>query len=155
MASTFVRANRNSVLAAVGIVLLLLAIRDAQVIEAIANHYRIPPRMLVGAVVRDVILGLALLFVAVRKSKFAGTTAVIVATFLIFSVTLWVFSSFVFTSFHVSWRRGIDLALAFVILWPSLFPWSRSANKPVLFWMALTFGTLTLLAGGAALLARI
>ena len=114
-----------------------------------------PLALVSGGVVRDVILGLALVFVALRGSKFAGATAVIAATFLIFGVAVKTFTSLTFASVHFSWWSGIEAALAIVILWPSLFPWSRSANTPVLYWMALTFGALTLLGGTLAILARL
>lgn len=108
----------------------------------------------VGAI-RDAILGLALLFVALRRSQFAGVTAVIVATFLTFLVLASVLMSVAFRPFHASWWDAIYLTIAVAILWPSLFPWSRSANKPVLFWMCLTFAAATLLFGSPIVLARL
>jgi len=153
------RAN-NRVLIATGIALLLLALRAG---IAATNHYPIPVDRVggKGAAValscsRDVILGIALLIAALRKSKFAGATAVIVATFLIFIAALSVFTSLAFTWVHFSWRSEIiDLAFAFIILWPSLFPWNGGANRTALFLMALTFGALTLLLGSLAVLARL
>jgi hypothetical protein len=155
VASNLVRATNSHVLIAAGIACLLLALREAELAEAAASHYRIPLLMVTGGVVKNAILGVALVFVAVRKSRFAGATAVIVATFLIFGVALNTFASLAFAPLPVSWWNGVHLALALAILWPSLFPWSRSANKPVLFWMTLTFGLLTLLVGSLALLARL
>jgi hypothetical protein len=155
MASRLVRANNNVVLIAAGVAFLLLAVRGAQSAEAFAHRYRMPLAMMSGGVIIDVIFGLALLFVAIRRSKFAGATAVVIATFLIFRFALGAVASLLFARAFVSWWNGIDLALAFAILWPSLFPWSRSANKPALLWMALIFGLLTLLCGSLALLARL
>ena len=156
MASKFVRATNRPVLIAAGMAFLFLAIRDARVAMTFARLYRIPLPMVAGAVVKDVILGVALLFVSIGRSQFAGVTAVIAATILIFSVTLKIFISLMVEGgIPLSWWNGIYLALAFAMLWPSFFPWSRSANKPALFWMAMTFGLLTVLLGGLALLARL
>jgi hypothetical protein len=56
---------------------------------------------------------------------------------------------------HVTWWNGIILAIAVTILWPSVLPWSNSTNKPVFFWMSLTFGAMALLLGTFAVLARL
>ena len=49
----------------------------------------------------------------------------------------------------------VVLAIAAIVVGPSLFPWSRTANKSVLFWTGLTIAAATLLIGAAALLARV
>jgi len=154
MAAKFVRAPNSPVLFAAGIALLLLAVLAAG--RAAANHYQMPVVLLVaGHVTRNAILGAALLFVALRRSQFAGATVVIVATFLTFGVALAAFRSLAFGSAQMTWWDGVDLAIAAAILWSSVFPWSRSANKPVLFWVALTFGAMALVVGTVAILARL
>ena len=139
MAVRFVRAPNSPALIAGGIALLLLAVRGAEMAAANANDYRMPVASLVvlgGA--SDAILGAALLFVALRRSQFAGAAAVIVATFLTFGIVLrHVTLLFFGTPGHVTWWTAVYLAIAATIVGPSLFPWSRRANKPVLFWMAI------------------
>jgi hypothetical protein len=104
----------------------------------------------------DAILGIALLFVAMRKSQFAGAAAVIVATFLTFGIAMKVFGSAAFgLAFHPGWVSAFDLAIAVAIVGPLIFPWHPNASRPVLFWMGLTFATLTFLAGSLAVLARL
>jgi hypothetical protein len=157
MAVKFVRAPNRAVLIAGGIALLLLAVRGAGMAAANANHYRIP---VVGLVViggaSDAILGAALLFVALSRSQFAGATAVIVATFLTFDIVAVNVTSLVFgTSAHVTWWTAVHLAIAATVVGPSLFPWSRAANKPALIWMGLTIGATTLLLGTVVLMARL
>lgn len=154
MAAKFVRAPNSPVLFAAGIALLLLAVLAAG--RAAANHYQMPALLLVaGHITRNAILGAALLFIALRRSQFAGATVVIVATFLTVGVALPALGSLTFGSVQMTWLDGIDLAIAVAILWPSIFPWSRSANKPVLFWVALTSGAMALLVGTVAILARL
>ena len=156
MSSRFVRAPNAPVLIAAGISLLLLAALRAEVVATTANTYRLPVMVRAGGVMIDAILGTALLSVALRRSQFAGATAVIVATFLVFGVVFGLVTPLVFgRSAHVTWWTAIYLAIAASIVGPSLFPWSPTANKPVLFWTGLTFATLTLLFVSVALLARL
>ena len=157
MASKFVRTPNSAVLIAGGIALLLLAVRGAWTAVASANHYQLPvvDLVVIGGV-WNAILGAALLFVAVRRSQFAGATAVVVATFLIFGVVFNRVTSLAFgLSAPLTWWTAIDLAIAASIVGPSLFPWSPTANKPVLFWMGLTIAALVILFGSLALLARL
>ncbi|MEO6042041.1 MAG: hypothetical protein ABIP41_09080 [Croceibacterium sp.] len=160
-----VKSPNNFVLIATGIALLLMALRAGM---AAASHYPIPVDGVGGeaaavalSCTRDAILGTALLFVALRKSRFAGATAVIAATLLLFGVALRMFvfavvasAPMAFASFRVSWSVAIDLAIAGSLLAPLLFPWSGTANKRVFFWMAITFASATLLIGSLAFLAR-
>ena len=156
MTSRFVRAPNAPILIAAGIALLLLATRQAEVVATTANTYRLPVMIRAGGVMKDAILGTALLSVALRRSQFAGATAVIVATFLVFGVVFNLATSLVFrTPAHVTWWTAIYLAIAASIAGPSLFPWSPTANKPVLFWTGLTFATLTFFFVSLALLARL
>jgi hypothetical protein len=160
-----VRSPNNFILIAAGIALLLMALRAGM---AAASHYPIPTDCVGGeaaavamSCTRDAILGTALLFVALRRSRFAGATAVIVATLLLFGVALPMFilavasASMAFASFRVSWSVAIDLAIAASLIAPLLFPWSGTANKPVFFWVAITFASATLLIGSLAFLARL
>jgi hypothetical protein len=157
MAAKFVRAPNSAILIAGGIALLLLAVSGAVMAAASTNHYRMPVLTLVfigGA--WDAILGAALLFVALRRSHFAGATAVIVATVLTFGIVAkHAISLFFGTSAHVTWWTAGYLAIAAGLIGPSLFPWSWNANKPMLFWMALTIAASIILISGLALLARI
>jgi len=157
MSVTFVRAPNSRVLIAGGIALLLLAARVAWTAAAIANDYGLPVVSLaVTGGAWDAIPGAALLFVVLRRSQFAGATAVIVATLLMFRVVFTHVTSLVFgRSAHVTWWTAVYLAIAAAVVGPSLFPWSRTANKPVFFWMGLTFATLTLLSGIVVLMARL
>lgn len=156
MTRRFVRAPNAGLLVAAGVTLVSLAMFDAGMAVAHANNYRIELVVALAAgVLKNATLGMALLFVAIRRSQFAGAAAVIVATFLIFGVALHVFTSLALRSVDISRWTLIDLAIAAVILWPSLFPWSLSANKSVLFWFALTFGALSLIGGTLAMLARL
>jgi hypothetical protein len=156
MTFKLVRAPNRPVLIAAGMALLLLAAFGARTAAATANHYRMPVMMLEGGPLKDGILGIALLFVALRGSLFAGATAVIVATFMTFGV---VFSHVTPLAFRLSdqitWWTAVYPAIAASLVAPSLFPWSRSANKPALFLMGVTFATLTLLVGSVVLLARL
>jgi hypothetical protein len=155
MAVKVVRAPNSAVLIAGGIALLLLAVRGAGMAVADPNHYPIPlvSRVIMGGAL-DAILGTTLLLVALRKSQFAGTTAVIVATFLTFSIALKAFGFVVFgLAFHFGWMGAFDLAIVAAIVGP--FPWNPNANSRVFFWMGLTFATLTLLVGSLAILARV
>lgn len=156
MSAKFVRAPNSPVLIAAGIALLLLAARGAWTAAANANHYRMPVGDLVfigGA--QDATLGTALLFFALRKSQFAGATAVTVATILTFGIVTRHVTSLVFgTSARVTWWTAVNLAIAACIIGPSLFPWSPTANKPVLFWMSITIAATTLLFGTVVLMAR-
>jgi len=112
--------------------------------------------MLEGGRILDAILGIALLFVALRGSQFAGATAVIVATFLTFGVVFGHVTSLAFgLSDRITWWTAVYPAIAASVVGPSLFPWRRTANKPALFLMGLTFATLTLLVGSVVLLARL
>jgi len=157
MASKFVRAPNSALLIASGIALLLLAGRGAWTAVASADRYRIPvvDLAVIGGA-WNAILGVALLFVAVRRSQFAGATAVVVATFLIFGIVFNRVTSLAFgLSAPLTWWTAIYLAIAVSIVGPSLFPWSPAANKPVLFWMGLTIAALVILFGSVALLARL
>jgi hypothetical protein len=82
---------------------------------------------------------------------------VVVATLLIFVAVVapLAFASVGLGSFHVTWFTAIHLAIAAGVIAPSLFPWSGAANKPVLFWMVLTFAAVTLLVGTSVLLVRL
>lgn len=157
MTSKLVRAPNSVVLIAGGIVLLLLAVRGAWTAVANANHYHLTVADLVvigGA--WNAILGAALLFIAVRRSQFAGAIAVVVATFLFLAVVFNCITSLAFgLSAPLTWWAAIYLAIAASIVGPSLFPWSPTANKPVLFWMGLTIAALVALFGSLALLARL
>lgn len=96
------------------------------------------------------------LFIAVRRSQFAGAIAVVVATFLFLAVVFNCITSLAFgLSAPLTWWAAIYLAIAASIVGPSLFPWSPTANKPVLFWMGLTIAALVALFGSLALLARL
>jgi hypothetical protein len=153
-----VRAPSSPVLIAAGIALFLLATLGAPRAAAVAKalQYRVPVLVLAEGSIRDAIFGMALLYVALRRSKFAGTTAVIVATFLMF-VIVWpiAFDLVAFASVHTSWWGAIYLAIAATLLWPSLFPWSWSANRPVFVRMGLTIAAITLPLGCSALLVRL
>jgi hypothetical protein len=157
MAVKFVRAPNSAVLIAGGIVLLLLAVRGAGMAAASANPARIPVVvLLVMGGARDAILGAALLVVALRRRQFAGATAVIVATLLTFGVVFGHVTSLVFgMSAHVTWWTAVYLAIAASVIGPSVFPWNLTANKPVLFWMGITIGAITLLLGAVVLMARL
>jgi hypothetical protein len=157
MSAKFVRAPNSAVLIAGGIALLLLAVRGAEMAVANANHYRMPVvNLAVMGGAWDAILGAALLFVALRRSQFAGAAAVIVATFLTFGIVLrHVTSSFFGMPAHVTWWTAVYLAIAATVVGPSLFPWSRTANEPALFWMAVTIGATTLLLGTVVAMARL
>lgn len=88
MATKPVRALNNHVLIAAGLTLLLLAAFGAWTATA-SNPYSIPVAsrvVMFGA--RDAVLGTALLFVALRKSRFTSATAVIAATILMFGVAM-------------------------------------------------------------------
>jgi hypothetical protein len=155
MSPKFVRAPNSPVLIGAAIALFWVATVGIDKAVLNANHYRVPVMVLAGSAVKDAVFGVALLYVALRKSQFAGATAVIIATFLTFGVAIHALAAVAFEPVHIGWGVAIDLAIAAAILWPSVFPWSRSANKPVLFWMGLTFGTLTLLVGTVTVLARL
>jgi len=117
---------------------------------------QLPMPLVVGSFTRDAIFGAALLFAALRKSQFAGAAAIIVATFLTLGVVAPIaFDSVAFESVHQTRWMAIDLAIATIVIAPSLFPWSGSANKPVLFWIGLTIGATALLLLTAAVLARL
>ena len=99
--------------------------------------------------------GAALLVVALRRSQFAGATAVIVATVITFGFVLYHVTSLVFgLSDHISWWSAVYPVIAASLLGASLFPWSRPANNPALFLMGLIFAILTLLFGTVTFLAR-
>lgn len=157
MAAKVVRVSNSALPTAGGIALLLLAFRGAAMAIANAGRYGMP----VGAAALmggglDAIFGAALVVVALRKSQFTGVTAVIVATSLLFSFAFSHVSSLAFgLSAHFTLWTAIDLAIAGVIIWPSLFPWSSTANKPTFFWMGLTVAVWTLILGSLALLARL
>lgn len=155
MATKSVRAPNNRVLIAAGITLLLLAAFGVWTATA-SNPYSIPAvpwAVMHGG--RDAILGTVLLFVALHRSQFTGATAVIVATVLMFGIAMKVFGSAAFgLAFHLGWGMAFDLTIVAAIVGPLLFPWSPNDNKPVFFWMGITFATLTLLSGSLAVLAR-
>jgi len=156
MAAKFVRAPNNLALIAAGIALLLLATLGVRTAAANANHYRMPVVVLAGGAIENAILGAALLFVTLRRSRFAGATAVIVATIMTFNVVFGLVTPLAFgRSARVTWWTAIYLAIAASIAGPSLFPWNPTANKPVLFWMGLTIAALVILFGSLALLARL
>lgn len=157
MSAKFVRAPNNPVLISGGIALLLLAVRGAWTATANADQLRIPvlPLVVMGGA-RNAILGVALLVVALRRSQFAGATAVIVATLLTFAIVTPPVISLVFgMSAHVTWWAAVYLAIAATVVGPSLFPWSPSANKPVLFWSGITILATIVLLATVALIARI
>src|SRR5205814_3929875 len=132
-------------------------VRGAGMAVADANHYPIPlvSRVVLGGAL-DAILGIALLFVALRKSQFAGATAVVVATFLTFGFAMKAFGFVVFgLAFHLGWVGAFDLAIVAAIVGPLLFPWNPNASRSVFFWMGLTFAMLTLLVGSLVVLARL
>jgi hypothetical protein len=111
MATKSVRAPNNYVLIAAGIALLVLAAFGVWTALA-SNAYPIPVlgRVVIGGS-WDAILGAALLFVALRRSQFAGATAVIVATLLMFAVAFHLVMNVVIGSLHVGWRSGINLVM--------------------------------------------
>jgi len=152
MSASFVRAPNNPVLITAGMALLSLAASKAAV--ATANHYPMP--MVVIGSFRDASLGIVLLIVMLRWSRFAGATAVIVATFLVFGIAVEYVTLLASEgSARLNWWTAVHLAIAGSLVGPSLFPWNSTANKPVLFWMALTIGAMTLLIGGFAILVRL
>jgi len=156
MAVKLVRAPNSPILIVAGLALLLLAAVGVERAVLNPHHYRVPVVVLAEPSIITAIQGMALLFVAIRRSKFAGVTAVIVAAFISFGMAFGVVLPLAFgRPVHVTWWTAIDLAIVAAMLWPSIFPWDRTANKPVLFWMAVTFGTLTLLVASAVLLARL
>jgi hypothetical protein len=156
MTLKFVRAPNRLVLIAAGIALLLLATLGARAAAVNPNPYQIPIVLRAEGAIRDAILGGALLFVALRTSRFAGATAVIVATFMTFLVVFGHVTSLAFgLSDRITWWTAVYPAIAASVVGASLFPWSRIANKPALFLMGLTFATLTLLVGSVVLLARL
>ena len=156
MAFKSVRAPNIFALIAGAIALLLLGVRGVWTAAAFANHSRVPFALLAASSITAVIFGLALLYVALRKSRFAGTTAVIIGTFLTFGVIADHATALAFgLSDPVSWWTAIDLTIAVTILGSSLFPWSPADNKPAFFWMGLTFATLTLLFGTSVLMVRL
>src|SRR5689334_3327842 len=104
MASKFVRAPNNLGLIAAAMGLLLLAALGADGAAANVHHYRVPFLIRAAAAIRDAILALALLFVALRKSAFAPQTAVIVATLLTFAIVAeMVIDAVASLPVHVSW----------------------------------------------------
>ena len=86
MSVKVVRAPNNPVLIGAGIALLLLAAWGVSGAPAAAKalQYRLPMVVLAGGAIRDGILGIALLYVALRRSKFAAATTVVVAALLTF-----------------------------------------------------------------------
>src|SRR5438309_6849052 len=84
MAPKSVRLPNRVGLFAAGVALLLLAVLGTEIAAANANHYRVPFVLRAGSAIRDAILGIALLFVVLRKSRFAGPIAVVAATLLAF-----------------------------------------------------------------------
>lgn len=156
MATKLVRAPNSPILIVAGLGLLVLGVVGVERVVLSTNHYRVPTWFFAEGPIVTAVQGLALLFVAVRRSKFAGVTAVIVAAFMTFRAAFGIVLPLIFgRSAHVTWWTAIDLAIVAALLWSSTFPWDRAANKPVLFWMAVTIGTLTLLFGSLAVLARL
>jgi hypothetical protein len=156
MATRLVRAPNSPILIVAGLALLVLGAVGVERVVLSTNHYRVPTWFFAEGPIVTAILGLALLFVAVRRSKFAGVTAVIVAAFITFRVAFGIVLALTFErSAHVTWWTAIDLAIVAALLWSSTFPWDRAANKPVLFWIVVTIGTLMLLCGSLAVLARL
>lgn len=156
MAAKLIGAPNSPILIVAG--LALLGLGATGVVGAVLNpsHYRVPVLFLAEGSIIAAIQGMALLFVAIRRSRFAGVTAAIIAAWITFGVVFGIVAPLAFgLPAHVTWWTAIDLAIAAAILWPSIFPWDRIANKPVLYSMAVTFGTLTVLMGSAALLARL
>ena len=155
MAVRSIRAPNSLVLIAAGIALLLLAVLGVRTAVASAHLYRIPVWALSGNAITNAMFGAALLVVALRRSQFAGATAVIVATVITFVFVLYHVTSLVFgLSDHISWWSAVYPVIAASLLGASLFPWSRPANKPALLLMGLIFAILTLLFGTVTFLAR-
>lgn len=103
----------------------------------------------------DAILGTALIVVALRRSQFTGATAVIVATVTVFGFALRQVTSLAFgLPDHIGWATAVHQAIAVGLIGSSLFPWSRTANKPALLLMGLTFASLVLFYDTVTLLAR-
>ena len=151
-----VRAPNRSVLIVAGIALLLLAALAIGQGALVAREYQLPLVVTAGPAMRNAILGIALLYVAFSRSQFAGVTAVIVATIIMFVVVGGHLMSLALgLSARVTWLTAIYLVIAAVVLWPSMFPWNWTANKPAFFWMALTLGVFTTLSGSVALIARL
>jgi hypothetical protein len=156
MTFKLVRAPNSSVLIVVGMALLLFGTMSIERAVLNANPHHFPVVVLAEGGIKDAVFGVALLYVALRKSQFAGATAVIIATFLTFGVVFSHATSLAFgLSDHITWWDAVYPAIAASILGLSLFPWSQTTNKPALFLMGLTFATLTFLVGSLALLARI
>jgi hypothetical protein len=160
MSARFVRSPNNFVLIAAGIALLVVALRSG---IAAASHYPIPVDRIGGKAVavamsctRDAIFGTALLIVAFRRSRFAGATAVIVATFLVFVIVVEHVTLLAFVgSARLTWWTAFYLAIAGSLIGSSLSPWNSTAKKPVFFWIALTVVSMTFLVGTLAILARL
>ena len=156
MTSKSIRTPNSLLLIAAGTALLLVGAAGAANALSNAHHYRIPILEMSGGAIRDAILGTALVFVAIRKSQFAGATAIIVATVLVFFLAMSAVASMVVAgSFHVTPWKAIYLAIAAGIFCSALLPWNQSANKPVFFCTALTFAGAMLLVGCAAVVARL
>jgi hypothetical protein len=156
MQTKFVRTPNRPVLIVAGLALLLLAITAIEAGAVNANHYRVPLIVLAESGIIDAFFGLALVYAALRKNQFAGATAVVIATFLVFGILMHALMAVTFRlPFGLGWERVLTIAIAGALLSQSIFPWSRSANKPVFFWMALTFGSLAILFGSVVLLARL
>jgi hypothetical protein len=102
-----IRAPSNPVLIAAGLALLLLAALGAKTAAANANHYRIPTVVLAEGAIIDAFLAAALFFVALRRSRYAGVTSVVVASFLLFGLAMKIVTSVAFSlPLHVTWRNG-------------------------------------------------
>lgn len=157
MAAKLVRAPNIPILIVAGSALLLLGAVGVEKALLNNNHYNgIVVQWLAEGPMVIAILGIALLYLALRRSRFAGIAAVIIATFLTFGVAFGIVMQLaVGRPRYVTWWTAIYLAIAGAIVWPSVFPWDQTANKPALFWMAVTFGTLTLLFIALAILVRI
>jgi hypothetical protein len=156
MAAKLVRAPNSHILIVAGLALLLLGAVGVERAVLNTHHYRVPVMLLAEGAVVNAVFGIALLYVAIRRSQFAGVTAVIIATFIAFAVvSQMVVSLAVWRPPHVTWWTAINLAIAGAIAWPSVFPWNWSANKPALIWMAATFGTLTFFFATLAILVRL
>ena len=152
MSATSVRSPNNPILITAGIALLLMAIAIMK--GAPWDNYRIPVAVIAIPALEYVIFAIALLYVGLRRSPFAGATATVIATFILFGLVLKFVPLAFGGSVHVTWLTAANLAIVVAVLGPLVFPWSPS-NKPALLWLGLTFGALALVTGAAILLARV
>lgn len=153
-----IRAPSGPVLIAAGIAFLLHAALGVQVAATVTKtiQYRAPTWLLAGSAIRNGILGLALIWVALSRSRYAGATAVVVGTLVIFSVASTIVTDMTFgLAFHPSWWTALDLTIATILLWSAVLPWNDVVSKPALSCMTITLGALSVLVSAVIALARL